>query len=196
VSLLRPSDLLNLEITGVNLRLDVADPNHPSLVVDDIQQAALLVVRFPPQTIFEEAFFDASPAVPGQVLDPSDRPPRPDPTAPRTPANPGDGIQFRLGAESRLVFRVPDIAVPYSIEGLLDWSKLELVVSPIADVPFGANPPAGVSDHSTARADRDNLAATVPVASLPHSRRRVAARYEHRRARGSGRALAHPTGHE
>jgi hypothetical protein len=143
LSLLRPDDLLNLEITAVNLRLDAADPDHPVLVVDDAGESALLVVRFPAQTIFEEAFFDSSPAVPGQVLDPSDKPPAPAPGAPRPPANPGDNIKFRLGGESRLVFRVPpDVVIPYSIDGLLDWSKLELVVSPIADVPLNAEPPA------------------------------------------------------
>ena len=61
ISVLRPDDLLNLEIVAVNLRLDTTDAENPVLVIDDRAQPALLVVGFPSQTIFEEAFFDSSP---------------------------------------------------------------------------------------------------------------------------------------
>src|SRR6476620_1476341 len=50
VSLLRPDDLLNLVVNGINLRLDDTDPDQPVLVVDDPGQPALLIVRFPAQT--------------------------------------------------------------------------------------------------------------------------------------------------
>jgi hypothetical protein len=139
ISVLRPDDLLNLEVVAVNLRLDATDAENPVLVVDDPAQPALVVVGFPPQTIFERAFFDSSaPAPQTPVQDPAPAPPSPDPTA--TLPDPG-AVQFRLGGESRLVFKVPaDAQIPYTVAGLLDWSAFELAVSPIADVPDGATP--------------------------------------------------------
>jgi hypothetical protein len=148
ISVLRPDDLLNLEIVAVNLRLDTTDAENPVLVVDDPAQPALLVVGFPSQTIFEEAFFDSSapsPKTPEQDPSPAPahKPTPPDPNpdnGPKTPSNPGS-VQFRLGGESRLVFKVPtDARIPYTVAGLLDWSTFELAVSPIADVPNGATP--------------------------------------------------------
>ena len=48
---------------------------------------------------------------------------------------PAGQVVARLGGASRLVFRVPtEVRIPFTIEGLLDWSKLELMVSPIADL--------------------------------------------------------------
>jgi hypothetical protein len=145
IAVLRPDDLLNLEIAAVNLRLDATDAENPVLVVDDSIQPALLVVRFPPQTIFEEAFFDSSapgPQTPEQDPSPAPKhklPPNPNPN-PKPPSNPGS-VQFRLGDASRLVFKVPaDARIPYTVAGLLDWSTFELAVSPIADVPNGATP--------------------------------------------------------
>jgi hypothetical protein len=141
--MLRPDDLLNLEVTAVNLRLDATDAENPVLVADDPAQPALLVVGFPPQTIFEEAFFDSSaPAPQTPVQYPAPAPPSADPTA--TLPNPGF-VQFRLGGQSRLVFKVPaDARIPYTVAGLLDWSAFELAVSPIADVPDGATPDASL----------------------------------------------------
>ena len=136
ISVLRPDDLLNLEIVAVNLRLDTTDAENPVLVIDDRAQPALLVVGFPSQTIFEEAFFDSSPP---PVPKPAPPDPNPD-SIPKTPSNPGS-VQFRLGGDSRLVFKVPaDARIPYTVAGLLDWSTFELAVSPIADVPSGATP--------------------------------------------------------
>jgi hypothetical protein len=136
ISVLRPDDLLNLEMVAVNLRLDTTDAENPVLVIDDRAQPALLVVGFPSQTIFEEAFFDSSPP---PVPKPAPPDPNPD-NIPKTPSNPGS-VQFRLGGESRLVFKVPaDARIPYTVAGLLDWSTFELAVSPIADVPSGATP--------------------------------------------------------
>lgn len=97
ISVLRPDDLLNLEVVAVNLRLDTTGAENPVLVIDDRAQPALLVVGFPSQTIFEEAFFDPS-APPAPAPAPPD--PNPD-NSPKTPSNPGS-VQFRLGGESRL----------------------------------------------------------------------------------------------
>ena len=135
-TLLRPDDLLSLEITGVNLRLDLTDPAKPVLVAADPQAAAYLVVGFPPQTTFEEAFHDASPDGYTQdgvtVLPP--------PPGAKLPLEPG-GLAFRLGGPSRLSFRLPAGArIPYTIHGLLEWSGYELVVPPVADVPANGEP--------------------------------------------------------
>jgi hypothetical protein len=139
VSVLRPDDLLNLEISGVNLRLDAGDPQQPALVVADPRQPALLVVTFPPQTTFEEAFFESDPQAPTQVLGPGDKP-RPPAVDTGAPQPPGD-VASRLSGPTRLVFRVPVGArIPYDISGLLDWSSYELVVAPVADVPAGTSP--------------------------------------------------------
>jgi hypothetical protein len=120
VSFLRPEDLLNLEITAINLRLD-ADGNDASrrvLVADDPAQESLLVVGFPPQTVVEEAFFEQPAAAPPSgSTDPKDQPPpvqkldsgeaRPDtPNGPPLP-RPAGQVGYRIGARSRLVFRVP-----------------------------------------------------------------------------------------
>lgn len=154
VSVLRPDDLLNLEISAVNLRLDATDRARPVLIVVDAQQPALLVVRFPAQTTFEEAFFnpggpeDPGAPTPEQKLDPPKPPPKPPPPAGMrtTAGTPPGKVRFRLGGESRLVFRVPpDARIPYCVEGLLDWTSFEFVVAPIADVPSGSAPPGGTT---------------------------------------------------
>jgi hypothetical protein len=131
--LLRPDDLLNLEIEGINLRLDNSDPAEPALVVDNDAQPAFLVVHFPPQTITEEAFYQDSTTnpPPDEATKPyNQKPPTANLSVP-------DGLaRARIGGASRLVFRVPaDKRIPYTIEGLLDWQSLELNVSALADIP-------------------------------------------------------------
>ena len=61
--LVRPDDLLNLEIEAVNLRVDRRG-REPALVVADPDQPARLIVLFPPQTIAESAFFEYSVVAP------------------------------------------------------------------------------------------------------------------------------------
>jgi len=164
ISVLRPDDLLNLAIVAVNLRLDTTDADNPVLVIDDRAQPALLVVGFPSQTIFEEAFFDSSPPPA-----PKSAPPDPDlDNGSKAPSNPGS-VQFRLGGDSRLVFTVPaDARIPYTVAGLLDWSTFELAVSPIADVPSGATPNTSlpIKDAETVPLDESLLAVpSYPVST-------------------------------
>jgi hypothetical protein len=129
IRLLRPDDLLNLEVEWVNLDLDASDPAHPALVPLDAAQPAYLIVVFPPQTIAETAFFEASP------LDPPLAPgePPPDPAQP-----PSYGVRARIGGPTRLVFRIdptPTTRIPYSLQSLMRWSAFALNVSPIANMP-------------------------------------------------------------
>lgn len=138
VAVLRPDDLVDLVIDTVNLRLDISEPRLPVLVREEAEQDALLIVRFPPQTIVEEAFFETEAT--GKPYRPEDLGQPPRLTTSSTVPDAGQ-VAARLGEETRLVFRIPDgVSVPYSIDGLLDWSRLQLVVAPIADVKAGGDP--------------------------------------------------------
>ena len=55
VSVIRPDDLLDLQIEGRNLQIDKSISKTPVLIAEDATQAAYLIVHFPPQTIAEEA---------------------------------------------------------------------------------------------------------------------------------------------
>src|SRR5262249_35018900 len=58
-SLMRPDDLLNLEVETVGLGLNTSNPRRPTLAPVDASQPTLLIFEFPPQTIVEEAFYEA-----------------------------------------------------------------------------------------------------------------------------------------
>lgn len=136
VDLLRPDDLLNLRIDGENLRLDAGGADGPVLVLDDAARPGFLIVTFPPQTVVEQAVYESSPTpppnfppVPKESGDLHTHPPE---TPPVLPA------KARIGGPSRLVFRIPagsPLAIPYDMSSLLDWDRLELSVSALADVP-------------------------------------------------------------
>ena len=130
----RPDDLLRLTLQGDNLRLDTSQPEDPALVVENAQLPAFLTVIFPPQSIAETAFFESS-IVPPETKIPD---PNPDPdTGKVSEPLPGAGnVKARIAHPSRLVFKVPPEArIPYTAEGVLDWSALELSVNPIAAIP-------------------------------------------------------------
>jgi hypothetical protein len=135
IDLIRPDDLLNLQIECRNLILDKSDPVNPALVPEDAAQIAYLIVHFPPQTIAEEAHFESS-ATPPPPEDQSK------PYNKTTPAFPGSEMpgnaRARFGQPTRLVFQLPvgsDPRIPYSIDGLLNWTDLELSIAPIAAIP-------------------------------------------------------------
>ena len=140
IHILRPDDLLNLHIETVNLKLDKENPQCPVLVSSGTP--SFLIVHFTPQNIAEQAFYDDSPGQTSQTgtLPPSAGPPPPPHYIPTTGPTSAGTVAAVLGGPSRLVFLVPNnIQIPFTIEGLLDWSKLELYVSPIADVPKGGS---------------------------------------------------------
>ena len=116
--LLRPQDLLSLEVQAVNLRLDTRGPDGPRLVRTDGPGDALLVIRIPPQSIAEEVEPEGNPDLPAGTA------------------------QARISGESRLVFRLPDDvdSVPYTTAGLLEWSQLEPVLTPVARPGPGERP--------------------------------------------------------
>ena len=188
---LRPDDLVNLRVDTVNLALDTRDPQQPMLVHADPEQEALLIVRFAPQTIVEEAFFEGD--GPEQKVDPGEGRDNA-PTIATTPSAPGT-LAARIGEETRLVFRVPSGAsIRYSVAGILDWSRLELVVAPVADVAARRHAAGRRAGDPRAGTDGDHAAAALPPASVARQRRRLGPRRRRRRPRRSRRAVAHPPG--
>jgi len=127
----RPDDLLRLTFRCDNLRLDTSQPDAPALVVDSAQLPAFLTILFPPQSITETAFFESS------LVTPEGNKPDPDGPTTKTEDLPGAGnVKARMAHPSRLVFKVPSVVrIPYTVEGVLDWSGLELSVNPIAAIP-------------------------------------------------------------
>lgn len=140
IDVLRPADLLSLSIEAQNLQLDITDPKNPVLVVDDPSKPAFLIVNFPPQSITETAYFEV-----GNVTsDPSFNKPAPVPPLQNT----SDPLDFagktgsRMAGPSRLVFQLPKslTRIPYQLKSLIDWSKLTLAISTVAQGKL-ADPP-------------------------------------------------------
>ena len=169
--LLRPDDLLYLEVDGDNLRLVNDEQRGPTLSVADPKRTAFLRFTFAPQTIAESAFFEAA-LVPGTStpITPENDPNRKDPDQNNTthsplpsPGTTSDSANAaarnakktptvaQFGHASRLVFAVPAGAViPFSFEGLLEWSNLTLSVNAIAalgDSPTAAQITAAPAIH-------------------------------------------------
>ena len=144
LTILRPDDLLNLRVECVNLRID-ADAEGNARLVPAGRGDSFLVFTFPPQSITERAYYDSANAVPPQDASDGGKyndPPSGGPPVIGSPDMPGD-VPARISGRSRLVFRLSAPArsagVPVSVAGLLDWSVLELVVTPIADIPPNAD---------------------------------------------------------
>ena len=114
VDVVRPDDLLHLRFQFINLLLDTSAAAPARLVRHHPGKAAYIVVHFPPQHVGEQAFFESDPK------DPLSRP-----------------AQARLAGPSRLVFRLPAGMddLPYTVDALLDWGKLEPSLVPAALPP-------------------------------------------------------------
>jgi hypothetical protein len=123
--LLRPDDLLALRVDAVNLKLDASDAMNPKLKIDQKSLPAFLVIQFPAQSITEKAYFEVAANVPDSSTPPQSGD---DPLD-----APGD-VPSRMAGGSRLVFRLPKALqeIPFRMDALLDWSKLELVLSSTA----------------------------------------------------------------
>jgi hypothetical protein len=136
--ILRPDDLVALGVVAVNLKLDVSRPARPRLVLEDKKRPALLIYTFQPQSITEQAFYETDATAPP----PFNPPPMPPPQATDDPLPAPGGAAARMAGSSRLVFRLPQgrTELEYSIRSLLNWSQLELVLTPVAAVAPGATP--------------------------------------------------------
>lgn len=160
LNLLRPDDLLNLQIETENLRLDSTDKNAPALVLENANQPGYLIVTFPPQTVAEEAVFESSPTNP-----PPDESTLPYNTNNPTATLPPYPAEARIGGPSRLVFRVPagsTMRIPYTTEGLLEWDDLEPSVSALADVPPEPTPAERAAAPNITQPGRLDTAIELP----------------------------------
>jgi|CXWL01.1.fsa_nt_gi hypothetical protein len=108
IKLLRPEDLLSLELRYYNFNLS-------GNVLQKKGNPAYLVVVFQPQSISEQAWNETegsleTPTVPGRIL---------------------------IGGDSRLVFEIPAAinTIPLNVNDLLAWEKYELVVNERAKQP-------------------------------------------------------------
>jgi hypothetical protein len=146
VRVIRPDDLLNLLFEFRNLRLDKKSKDGPALVLEDAQQAAYLIVHFPPQTIAEEAAYKPRAALDDNQdrIDTETEEEKRRREENEAVAQEIDNIlnkgpaRARLGQPTRLVFQLPPYSnarIPFTIEGLLSWAELTLSVSPIAGLP-------------------------------------------------------------
>lgn len=120
LSIIRPDDLLVLTVEGVNLTRGTG-PSGPALVRIDPAAEMYLVAEFPPQAFAERAYLEDE-AGGGEP-----------PEAPPVPA--------RASVPTRLAFRVPPgTDVPFTVEGLLAWDRLEPVLVAAASGPSPAQP--------------------------------------------------------
>ncbi|MFM8319980.1 MAG: hypothetical protein ACKOC5_03610 [Chloroflexota bacterium] len=108
---IRPDDLLILYIHFENWC-----PSDKFIIQDNAGEASYVTIGFPAQSIGEDTVPEP---VDGDALE-----------------DPGD-IRSALSGPSWLVFKAPpntDIVIPYTLAGMLDWSKFELFVLPDAEL--------------------------------------------------------------
>ena len=131
-TLLRPDDLLLLDFDFINLNLEWGD-SYGSRLVPVPGKQSYIIVNFPPQNIAEEAIFEES-NLRGIVTNYKPSYALPDPDVSSAVENISLPLGSRLSGQSRLVFEVPESIkeIPYTIQGLLDWSKFTQSVAPTA----------------------------------------------------------------
>ena len=121
VSVVRREDLLSLEFTTYNLALEAGGGQSPRLARKDSTADSYLVVHFnSPQHIAEQAFLETSADGKGKTQ------------TGEAPAQPP--VRAVAAGPSRLAFHLPTgiDSLPYSIDSLLDWVRLEPSVAPVA----------------------------------------------------------------
>ncbi len=131
---LRPEDMLALEFEFVNFKLSTGSNARAQLTRETPGKASYIIVHFQPQSIAEEAFFEAGnvappPTPPGQPADPDKNSSTERPTAPP--------VKSLLSGPSRIAFLVPASvqSLEYSLDALLDWRPYTM------SVPTNAIPP-------------------------------------------------------
>jgi len=178
--LVRPDDLLTLHVAGYNFKVVAGEPGPQLGRIDDAKDA-LLVVTFPPQNIAETAYYQTAKLPKPDPEPPPPHIPPPPPTPPDgSPPLPGQ-TGARLARFTRLVFRLPAgapmPAIPYTIEGLLDWSGLKLVVAPLADVPPSPNAAEIAAAPDIAEPGAKETAIELPYRLILSPNRHVAWRH-------------------
>ena len=150
VSVVRPRDLLVLRFEFVNMQLKTGSAGaHLARIAAG--KPALMIVHFQPQNIAEQAFYETAagaenytqPVGPGKPGYEKNFNSADNPTAPP--------VKSRIAGRSRLAFRLPSgiDQIPYTLNDLLDWSKLEPNLTPVALPP----PPPPVKAYIKPKGD-------------------------------------------
>ncbi len=134
IDLLRPEDFLALQFEFHNLRIQGSE------LVRETSGDAFVVVVFPPQSIAEEAFFEATPGVSEKGK----------PSNSETPSQPP--VRSRLAGPTRLAFLVaPNTSsVSFDDETLLTWSRFTPSIAQNARFGNGQGQPAPPAATTTA----------------------------------------------
>lgn len=138
VEMVRAEDFVHLTFSFSNLRFDGAQSGVPILKRAVARRPAFVIVDCHEQHIAEAAMFERAPNLP--VKDPPPPPPAPDPDKTKLNSDPSPPtpppIFASVAGPTRLVFKVTNQSILFSVEGLLDAiSKLELSVAPHATPP-------------------------------------------------------------
>ncbi len=147
----RPDDLLHLDFEFLNLKL--VNLPRPHLTRENASQPAYMIVHFPPQSITEEAFFEASTPAESET-------PKPPP------------VFTRISGPSRLAFLIPDEIkeIPLTLESLLAWHLYQPSLVPVAQVlpvpGASAAQPVQISSARPASATRSLLTQTGPSTQI------------------------------
>lgn len=147
----RPDDLLHLDFEFLNLKL--VNLPRPHLIRENASQPAYIIVHFPPQSIAEEAFFEASTPAESET-------PKPPP------------VFTRISGPSRLAFLIPDEIkeIPLTLESLLAWHLYQPSLVPVAQVlpvsGAAAAQPGQISSARPASATRSLLTQTGPSTQI------------------------------
>ena len=150
VNLRRPEDLLHLDFDFYNLQV-VSSNAGPSLALIDTSKPGTIVVTFPPQHLFEQAFAEtANPPTNGSKGEAGDDFNGPPSGLNLTAAqikyynehytNPPNStpapapVDARLAGRSRLAFSLTPslLPMPYDVAHLLDWHNWSPIVVPVA----------------------------------------------------------------
>jgi len=118
ITVIRPEDLLCLTFEFINLEVKGQPPQLQRVKTD---APAYIIVHFQPQHIAEEAILEDAPEF-GQM---------------EKENIPSPPVHARMAGRSRLAFRLPAgmNQVPLTLSALLDWTKFELSVVPLALPP-------------------------------------------------------------
>ncbi len=175
LEVVRPDDLLHLSFSFVNLAIEPAARGAPPVLKRRAaNRPAYLVVDCHSQHIVELALFEFDPNY--KVGTPPGAPPDPDAdkvtSVPLFPPRPP--VFASAAGSSRLVFKVTNQTIRYSVEGILDAiMKLDLSVAPHAVPPSAGSVPP-FADVFADEVDLATLFRRAPQVRIVGGRRRVA----------------------
>jgi hypothetical protein len=155
ISVVRPEDMLVLTFDFVNLPLQKAAGEESMSAHLIPGKSSFIIVRFQPQNIAEQAFFESTPGMTYKSAAQKATPPD-DPDQANSGADEPLGdlpVGSRLAKPSRLVFKVPEGEgpIPYNLVALLSKiAEYELSVAPTA-LPPPPKPRRKLSSHIFSR---------------------------------------------